>query len=319
MAKFLFRHGVVRHQTDTIGNPTHLIQSGQYVNLIVSPDPTVFLIAHLTADYSVIENKTVTQAWGPFTGSGVDYLYWDVDLLTGELTRDTTTVLPIVAGIAPVSPLVDQHWFDTSRTVMNVWTGSRWIIKLRVFAAILTNSSILTPEPIGSQVGLPIAINAGQILFDDEGKPVQKWTRNRDGMFLTSETPMSSQFSRLANFRVEAAIIQAKAEETIPINYVVAYTGPNEVSLARNTAPEFPAIGISSEGMVAEEVRSFITKGYVQNFNDWNWLEPPGTPIFVGVSGELTTSPPQSGSIQRIAVVVDPVTIFVNTQDIMEF
>lgn len=319
MARFLFRQGIVRHQTDTVGNPTHLQENGQYIDLVVSPDPTIFVIAHLTEDYTIVENRSISQAWGPFSGTVTQHLYWDVDLLTGELTRSYTSVAPITGGIEPTVPAVDQHWFDTAQTVMRVWTGSRWIVKLRVFVAEYTNSSVLVPEPVGSQAGLVSIVNAGQILFDDEGKPVQKWTRMRDGVFLTSETPMSSQFSRLANFRVEAAIIQAKAMESIPIHHAVAYTGPNEISLARNTDPTFPAIGVSSEGMVAEEVRSFITKGYIQNFTDWNWTEDPGTPIFVGENGELVTAPPQLWSIQRIGVIVDPVTIFVNTQDIVVY
>jgi len=319
MARFNFRQGIVRHQTDTANNPTFLQVNGQYVDLIVSPDPTVFVIAHLTEDYTIVENNTVNDAWGPFTGTTTQYLFWDVDLLTGELTRGFMDVQPITSGVEPNSPVVNQHWFDTTQTAMRVWTGSRWIIKLRVFVATYTNSSVLTPEPIGSQAGLSSIVYSGQILFDDEGKPVQKWSRMRDGKFLTSETPMSSQFHRLANFRVEAAIIQGKAAESIPIHHAVAYSGPNEISLARNTDPSQPAIGISSEGMVAEEVRSFITKGYVQNFTDWNWTEDAGTPIFVGETGELVTAPPQQWSIQRIAVVVDAVTIFVNTQDIIVY
>lgn len=317
MARFNFRQGIVRHQTDNVGNPTHMVVNGQFVDLVISPDPVLFVMAHLTEDYLVTESNSVSEAWGPFSGPGTDYLYWDIDLLDGELTRGSTTIEPIVSSSPPPSPTTDQMWFDTGNKVSKLWTGSRWVNKVRVMAGTLSNSAVLTTEPLGTQAGLSTPTTAGTILFDDEGKPVQKWTRLRDGLFLTSETPLVSQFHRLANFRVEAAILQAKAFENIPINRAIAYAGPNEIRLASNTAPDTPAIGISSEDMSTGEVRAFVTKGYVQNYNDWNWTEPAGTSIFVGLNGDLTTSPPQFWSIQRIAIVVDPVTIFVNPQDIV--
>ena len=103
MAKFDFRQGIARRQEDSSGNPNNLHQSngGSYIDLIVSPDPTTFLIAHYDANYLVTENVTVTQAWGPFT-SGTDYwLFWDVDFRTGELTRQFTTLEPYVGPTPP--------------------------------------------------------------------------------------------------------------------------------------------------------------------------------------------------------------------------
>ena len=320
MARYNFRQGMARRQTDIANNPTFLQKTGQFVTLIVSPDPTIFIIAHQDTDYALIENVTVTNAWGPFTDSTSAWLYWDVDLVTGLLSHQFTRLAPITSATAPSSPLVDQHWFDTANTVMKVYSGTRWIEQVRLFAAEFQNSAIIIPYPLGTQAGLaapPIGVFAGSIMFDDELKPVQKWTRRRDGEFLTTETPLSGQFARLSNFRVEAAIKQAEAGENVAMHQAVAYTGHNIVSLARNTDPAFPAIGIASEDMITGETRSFLTKGYVQNFVDWNWTEDAGTLIFVGETGQLTTTPPQFNSIQQIAIVVDPQTIYVDTQQII--
>ena len=68
MAQLTFRQGIVRYQTDTANNPTILKKNGAYIDLIVSPDPTVLTFAHFAVDYLFDELLSVSQAWGPFSG-----------------------------------------------------------------------------------------------------------------------------------------------------------------------------------------------------------------------------------------------------------
>ena len=318
MARLTFRHGLVRYQTDTASTPTFLQTSGggQWIDINVSPDPTVFTIAHYAQDYLFVESVSVPQAWGPFS-TGTDYwLYWDIDFITGELTRNYTNLQPVYQATPPPTA-VDQHWFDLSEKVMKVWSGSSWGEKLRVFAGFYQNGSVLTPNTIGSQIGISnVTAFAGFPLMDDDDKPVQKFRRNRKGEFVHTETPLASQWARVANFRVESAIVQGEAIENIPIHYAVSYRGPNKIGLAKQMEYDFPAIGIAAEDMFTSEVRSFVTKGYVQD-SLWNWTQPAGTLLFVGPSGELTDVVPQQWSIQQIATVVDNKTIFVDTQEII--
>ena len=104
--KIGFRQGIVRYQTDIDGRSTFLqrsSQDAQYIDLIVSPDPTIITFAQRGANYVFEETKTVRRAWGPFSGT-TQYLYWDLNVLTAELTRGFTAFAPIVAGVAPPSP-----------------------------------------------------------------------------------------------------------------------------------------------------------------------------------------------------------------------
>ena len=91
-----FRHGIIRCQTDYTGTPTFLRKSslgGEFIDLIVSPDPTIISIAHQGANYLIEETKTVTHAWGPFAPHGItQYLYWDISFLDGSLTRSFTKI-----------------------------------------------------------------------------------------------------------------------------------------------------------------------------------------------------------------------------------
>ena len=320
MAQLTFRQGMVRRQTDTAGNPSFLLKNGSYVDLIVSPDPTVITFAHFTADYLYDELLTVSQAWGPFTG-GIDaWMYWDVDLSTGELSRGITTVQPITRSTAPAFPIaLDQHWFDTLTSVMKVWNGSRWVEKIRVFAAKMASGSTIIPYELGSQIAVNRKVYAGHVLFDETDTPLKIFKTLQQFEFITTETPMASQFHRLMNFRLETTINQATPQEHIPIFHAIAYYDTNTIGLARSTDPSHPAIGISSEDMVTGAGPfAFMTKGFV-TYDQWNWTQAPGTRLFVGATGEITASVSQTNSSQQIATVVDEQTIFVDVQQIIRY
>lgn len=326
MARLNFRHGILRYQTDINDNPTFLQKVGDYVNLIVSSDPTIFTISHFDQDYLFVENTSVTSAWGPFVAGTDYYLYWDVDLITGAITRGYTTSSFTVSATAP-SPSVNKHWYDSMNRIMKVWSGSSWVEKLRVFAAFLQNGATLIPYPLGTQVGIENTIvHAGYPLFDSVG-PIQRFRRDRRGVFIHTETPLSSQWSKIANYRLENTIRQAEATEHIPQYFAVSQQGPNIIGLASSgpvgsplILTSRPAIGIAAEDMYTGEVRTFITSGYVEN-ELWGWdvydTQPAGTPLFVGLGGALTTSPPQLWSIQRIGTIVDETTIFLDVQPII--
>ncbi len=322
MARFNFRQGIARRQQDGLGNPNNLQPSsgGSWIDLIVSPDPTIFIIAHYDTDYMFTENATITQAWGPFTAGNDYWLYWNIDFQSGELTRGYTRKEPADGPTPPSNPTHDQHWFDTNEMVMKTWVGGawgRWIERIRVFAAKYQGGATIIDYPLGSQVGVSgFDVHAGKVLYDPDGKPLQVFQRNRRGQFITTETPMHSQFSRIANFRVEAAIVQGEALEHIPIHHAVAYSDYNQLILARNSDINHPAIGVSTEDMVTGEIRSYITKGFIRDEVNWDWsAHPVNTPLFVGPTGNLLTEP-EAGALtqQEIGYIVDETTIFVNIQ-----
>jgi len=210
--RLTFRQGIARYQTDVYATATFLAKSGNFINLVVSPDPTVIIFAHRSATYVVEEVRSVPNAWGPFTTNQTKYLYWDINLLDASLTRGATNFPLIVAATAPNNPAVDQHWYDTSISQMKVWNGNKWLDKLRVFAATYLNGATIQPWAKGSQVGDNGSYDAGALVLDQYNKPL----RASDGTFVTSTSGLSVVTGDTTKVNFETEVLAGMANEPIP-------------------------------------------------------------------------------------------------------
>ena len=311
--KITFRQGIARYQTDVNSNPIFLQRSttNGYVDLVVSPDPTVIIFAHKNATYVFEELKTRRNAWGPLSGAPTQYLYWDVNLLTGELTRGVTDYSPIHAGVAPPNPQIGQHWFDALNTVMKVWeTPGRWVEKVRVFAGIVSSGSIIKPYPLGSQVGITGEFEAGNILLDAYFKPL----RQSDGSFLTSATSMSVPAIGTRRINFENELMSLMATEYIAKNQLVRLLPGRQCKLAQSTDRSSRVIGLAAEDMYLGESTMVVTFGLVRN-ELWNWTESQiGKALFAGPTGELSLTPVTRGVHQKVGMVYDRDAIFIRVE-----
>jgi hypothetical protein len=153
-----FRQGLVSLQRNAFGQPQFLQASADngFIDLLVNQTPCTISFCHGGSDYLQTFDKQVLKAWGPVVPNVDNHLYWDIDMLTANVTCGITTVIPVSQHTAPINPVVDQHWFDMTSTTMKVWNGESWKTKIRVFAAIVKNGNTATIQPKleGSQVGL---------------------------------------------------------------------------------------------------------------------------------------------------------------------
>lgn len=308
-----FRQGIARYQTDVYATPSFLAkssQTGDYIDLIVSPDPTVIVFAHKDATYIVEESKTVRRAWGPFSHTGNRYLYWDINLLDASLTRGYTHLPPIVAGTAPPNPLSDQHWFDTVNHQMKVWNGSKWMDKIRVFAAVYSSQAIIQPMPIGTQAEEVGEFEAGSLILDSFNKPL----RQADGTFLTTATQLSVVNAATRQIKFETEIVAGMADESIPKFSFVQTRPNNRIALARSDNWESRIIGLVTEDLHPSEIGIIQTNGLVKN-ELWSWdADAVGRPVFCGVTGEITLEPPRLGVNQIAGYVFSRDSILLNIQ-----
>jgi len=309
--KLHFRQGIVRYETDINAQPTFLQKStldSQFIDLIVSPTATVITFAHHDANYVFEEPKTVQRAWGPFTTLQTVYLYWDINVLTAAFTRGATLYPPIYSGVAPSTPATDQHWFDTSATTMFVWDGAKWIEKIRVFAAVYSSSSVIKPFALGSQAGLNVEIDAGNILLDGFFKPL----RQSDGSFLTSTVNMSVVGLATKKVKVEAELLELMALENLAMFDCVQVRAGHRCILARSTDRMTRVSGIAIEDMSIGETSSIVSAGLIRS-DTWNWPEQSvNRPLFCGPFGKLTLTPPIQGVLQQVGSVYNTDAIFID-------
>ena len=308
--KLNFRQGIVRHQSDISGNATFLQRNagnGQFIDLVISPTPTVIAFAHRTGTYIVEELKTVPQAWGPI-GSATAYLYWDVNLLNGALTRGVTLLPPLYTSASPTAPQVDQHWFSTVDNVMRVWNGSKWVEKVRCFAGFVTSGAIIHPQRIGSQAGINGDFEGGNILLDSFGMPL----RQSNGCFVTTTTWLNVVNFGTVTARLDSAIMTGMAAEELPKLSLVQLRPTRRMVLARSTDLHTRVAGLIVEDLYEGEVGRIISSGVVQNEN-WSFSEDQiGRPLFCGATGQVTLTPPSQGVLQQIGFVYDTNAIHVN-------
>ncbi len=310
-----FRHGLVRYQTDNANpnpNPTFLqpVNGGSFITLVVSPDPTILTFSHGDSDYLFEERVTVHKAWGEFE-SGKDYwLYWDIDLKTGERTFGSTELEPIVAPTAP-SGLDDQHWYDKRSNSMKVFHRGRFVERLRVFAAKYSAGTVLEHYNLGTQVVNNTTCYAGTILFNDVGKPIHHVNGKRKSRFVTTESNFTTHASDSTSIRLEADVEFISAVDNIAAFQLVSYHGTDQVGHASNTDTVRTIIGMIREDLFVGEIGTFISTGYVRNPN-WNWAEDAGTRLFCDGTGQVTTQIPQSGSLQEVGKIVSPTTILLD-------
>jgi len=305
-----FTQGIARWQTDRYGNPTYLQRSttdNKYVDHIVSPDPTVLILAHHDANYVVDITRTKTKAWGPFETTSTRYLWIDVSLLDASISYGSTGLPPIVADIVPSSAINDQHWFDTANTVMRVYNGAKWVEKIRIFLGKVVSA---TPhaENLGTQVGLNGQFTAGNIILDSWLKPV----RISDGTFLTSASAINLTSGDPVQATIENAVSTGMANEYIPKFSVVTIKSGRKILLNRNTNIFNRIGGVVLEDLYEGEVGAIITSGLVRN-DQWTFPAADiNRTVWCGPTGEITTSAPLVGVAQSLGFVYDVDAIWVS-------
>lgn len=312
MARLSFRQGIVRHQTDTNNNPTFLQKVGDYVNLVVSPSPTIVTFVHGNKNYLFTESVTIIDAWGPLPPGSDVWLYLDLNMITGVRTFSHTAAEPTEAGMAPMLPIVNQMWFNTTINKWHTWSGSSWSEVIRVFVAKYANSTTFVsmsgsaPSFVGTQVGLNVDNTVGAITFDATGAPIRDGSKH----FFTTEDKFVTGVPTGASLKVNNIILRGQAEQPIGAYGVVVYSNYNKIIPAAPFSVLNRVYGITEEGANIGDVVNVVTEGTIYN-HLWDW-EAAGAlindPVYLGLSGQLQLSA-TAVDVLPVGAVIGPQTI----------
>lgn len=315
-----FRQGILQAPLN------FLVFSNGHVSLQLPTNTNLtFTLADGNSNYLFIESHSVSNAWvGPFVAT-VDYwLYWDINTTTGVKTYGATTHTPIEGNTAPLSPVVDQHWFDTVHNVTKVWNGTSWVRKLRLFAAKLTGNSFFTSQSInspvftGTQVGsLNIASHAGYLVYD----PINNHPfRKADDTFYTTDDTSFTGITSSSQVKLSGTLVEARASVNLSAYTIVRFSDFGTIGPATNFLIDNGTYGIIETGVVQDAYVNVVMEGLVTN-PAWDWTSAGvNAPLYVNGSGALTTVIPTTPII--VATVIDahtillrPSTLFINTQN----
>ena len=312
--ELLFRQGIIRHQVDVAGTANFIRKSGNggdFIDLICDNGPIIFTFAHGTGNYLIEIPRTVPNAWGPLVAHGqTQHLYWDISLLDASLTYGYTKLTPYTAPKPPINPVTDLHWFDKTSNLMKVWNGTKWIVKLRVFAAVYDNNAILVPRQRGTQVGLNTKCSAGSIIFGKNNYPLH----DSDGTFVTSESTLVIGHTTGETVRFDTVQLYAEVLENIPKYSFISYVSPQKVQLSSYLNDLLMVNGMMVEDYDTGEVGNVLSHGLIRN-EQWNFSNADiNKPIFTGQHGEVTIIPPPIGVSQQLGFVYDNDAIYLNIQ-----
>jgi hypothetical protein len=319
-----FRQGIVR--TANILNGPNWLQktslNGTSVDLNVAQEPIVLTFSHYGTNYLYEETTSIQGAWGtsalgtnngPMAATGqTQYLYWDVALDTGELTRGWTALPPIIAGVEPPNATDDQHWYDTTNFRMRVFrkpggSAGSWQDKIRLFAARYDMSANLIPYGLGSQVGITGGTwGAGNIILGTNNKPLKQ----SDGTFATTESDFIIYKTSGENVRFDMALQYRQAVNNIPKFNLVSFLPGNKMKLASSMDMFLFVSGIVLADHHSQDVGQVVSSGVVRT-EQWDWSDAViNSPVFCGPSGQVTTAPPTIGVVQQVGFICDKTSIY---------
>lgn len=295
MARVNFRQGILTHPINpTSGDQLFLTRNGTSVDLnVVNQDLVTVAFIHGDADYLYTEAKSIEAAWTDISTTSTSWLYWEISLSVGEISRKSTLLEPIESPNKPSNASVGQLWFNTTTRKWGEFNGSTFREVVVVFAAKLASGvtfesmSMDSPLFTGTQVGITSNTAIGSLVYNNNGKAIKSGNGNE---FFTTEDKFLTGVPTGASLRINNTVISGEAICPIPAFSVIQYNDYNSVCLANPAILGERLFGIVDEPIEPKEVATFITEGLIYN-ELWDW-EAEGAdindPIFINATGELT-------------------------------
>lgn len=292
--------------------PKMLYNIDNKINIRLNEDKLILTFAHGQRDYSVILTENIDAAWVVDSISTNCWLYWEIDQGTGSLIYGVTYNEPLNYGrTLPASPVKGDHFFDRNDNKMKFFNGSKWVDKIRLFAAEIKNG-VINEYGVYSQVNLRGDNNVGKILYDDNNKPIFDYV-GKHKYFATSADSITT-LNDLYNIGLDKLHLNVVAGESIP-KYTSVILGEDNMVYAGSCNNDIPVLGLAAKTYAPGDQVHIISSGVIEDSIAWAWVQPTNTKLFVGENGELTTELINEISSQIIGKIISPKAILINIQE----
>ena len=321
-----YTQGLLRGQTDPSTSAKLFLQkSGLTVSIYVTDQPLQAVAIHRlpTVNYIIDETVNVSNAWA--CSPGACWLYWDIGMSTGTITRGVTSVTPAFGTSTPdayytarnVIPVNDQHYFNT--TSLTHWrrAGDLWLECIRVFAASINSNGIMTPRPFASQVGIGHSffpngskLAGGYILYTTTGAPI---FNPENDTFLTTTNGLSTSNGNNNRLQVnlDSEPLYVLSAEPLPELRAVAPTSTGWVTA--NGPSGFMAIGITLHNVSTGTLFKPQTWGIIRHDQFVFNVTDFGKTVWLGARGELLIERPFGYIGQALGTVIARDAMYLNT------
>ena len=290
----------------TIDNNILVIEKELYLNISHGVKNYVFTIP---ANTSFSLNNNYAES----------ILYFEVDPLTAEISlKESNNLLydfNSVVDTLPTQGEDGQLLFSKNSLCLHHWEGF-WRELIGIPLGKKEDSKIKKLYTNQSQANINSEIISFEIERNRDLDPI-RIERSDRVYFLTKDESEKMGFSNVDVLGFEHVLCENISDQSMNPFTVLSRERDNRV---RPTSPNTiePAIALLLHACLPNESSITLEYGFVRNPH-WMWTEPPMTPLYVGLNGELTTTSPlelksagMNGiiSAQKVGYIVDRDVIF---------
>jgi hypothetical protein len=303
-----YTQGLLRGQQDpTTAAKLFLQKSGLNIGIYVTDQPLQAVACHKGNHYLIVEPVNISVGWT--VPIGACWLYWDISLTTGAITRGQTIVAPAFGTIDPaayyaslsITPAQDQHYYNKTTMQHYAYASSTWVECVRVFAATINSSGVLTAMSFASQVGIIGEYNAGFIIYSLGGTPLLDPTTST---FLNTGTGymIKTSGNGLVQLDLSYEPLIGVSAQSLPALSVVRLRTDGLYELADGPSNK-PGIALCLFGTAGGSVFRPQPIGLVRGNFQFSSSDISKT-VWLGAAGALLTTQPVGYASQVIGIVL---------------
>jgi hypothetical protein len=182
-----------------------------------------------------------------------------------------------------------------------------------VFAgSITTSTNTASSFGSGTQANINGNYTTSVIDFTTAKEPIIIELDNGNFVFVTENKNPINDVGPRSNVRIQRLDNSIASGEIIAKNVAVVIGDNGLLTKASPSLISKEVFGITSANISSGQRHNVITNGFIEDKENFNFVEPPLTPLYIDTMGNLTATIPTTDSIQRVGHVVSTDVVFID-------